>query len=298
MPLSQAIIGDIIPPRQRGKYQGLMGAVFGVSSVAGPARRWLHHRPLRLALAVLRRRAVRPGRPGRHLQLPAPAAHAPQGGRRRLGHRHPDRRPRPILLATSWGGTTYAWSSDVLGLYALGALSRSHSCSSSAAVEPVIPLRLFRTRCSRSPTSRASRWRWGCSARSSTSRSTPRACSARTRPTRARSCMPLILALIVLSILAGMLITRTGKYKAFMVTGIVLMLGGFVAAHAARLRLVPGAAHDRDDRARSRARAAHAALHARRAERRRSRATSVSPPPPPSSSATSAGRSVSRCSAP
>ena len=36
MPLSQTIIGDIIPPRQRGKYQGLMGAVFGVTSVAGP----------------------------------------------------------------------------------------------------------------------------------------------------------------------------------------------------------------------------------------------------------------------
>ena len=36
MPLSQTIIGDIVPPRQRGKYQGLMGAVFGVTSVAGP----------------------------------------------------------------------------------------------------------------------------------------------------------------------------------------------------------------------------------------------------------------------
>src|SRR5699024_9846776 len=36
MPLSQTIIGDIIPPRQRGKYQGIMGAVFGVTSVVGP----------------------------------------------------------------------------------------------------------------------------------------------------------------------------------------------------------------------------------------------------------------------
>src|SRR5699024_11851157 len=36
MPLSQTIIGDIIPPRQRGKYQGIMGAVFGVTSIAGP----------------------------------------------------------------------------------------------------------------------------------------------------------------------------------------------------------------------------------------------------------------------
>jgi len=36
MPLSQTIIGDIIPPRQRGKYQGYMGAVFGVATVGGP----------------------------------------------------------------------------------------------------------------------------------------------------------------------------------------------------------------------------------------------------------------------
>lgn len=36
MPLSQVIIGDLIPPRHRGKYQGIMGAVFGICSIAGP----------------------------------------------------------------------------------------------------------------------------------------------------------------------------------------------------------------------------------------------------------------------
>ena len=60
MPLSQTIIGDIIPPRQRGKYQGLMGAVFGVTSVAGPIAggaitdqfgwRWLFYATLPIGL--------------------------------------------------------------------------------------------------------------------------------------------------------------------------------------------------------------------------------------------------------
>ncbi len=63
MPLSQTIIGDIIPPRQRGKYQGIMGAVFGVTSVVGPPHRRHHHRQLRLALAVL------PDPPDRHRGL-------------------------------------------------------------------------------------------------------------------------------------------------------------------------------------------------------------------------------------
>src|SRR5699024_4823023 len=63
MPLSQVIIGDIIPPRQRGKYQGIMGAVFGVTSVAGPLAggfitdnwgwRWLFFVSLPLGLLAL-----------------------------------------------------------------------------------------------------------------------------------------------------------------------------------------------------------------------------------------------------
>ena len=63
MPLSQTIIGDIIPPRQRGKYQGLMGAVFGVTSVAGPIAgglitdhwgwRWLFFATLPLGIAAI-----------------------------------------------------------------------------------------------------------------------------------------------------------------------------------------------------------------------------------------------------
>jgi len=63
MPLSQIIIGDIIPPRQRGKYQGYMGSVFGVTSIAGPLAggwvtdnwgwRWLFYAGLPFGLVAL-----------------------------------------------------------------------------------------------------------------------------------------------------------------------------------------------------------------------------------------------------
>ena len=62
MVTTQAVVGDIVPPRERGRYQGIFGAVFGVSSIAGPAAgRVLHHPPL-LALDLLHQPA--PGAAG------------------------------------------------------------------------------------------------------------------------------------------------------------------------------------------------------------------------------------------
>lgn len=110
MPLSQTIIGDVIPPRQRGKYQGLMGAVFGFSSIAGPLAggaitdhlgwRWLFFVTIPVGVAALvmivkflhldhTRREAKVDVLGAVLLSLALVA---------------------ILLATSWGGTTYPWA--------------------------------------------------------------------------------------------------------------------------------------------------------------------------------------------
>src|SRR5256886_7787470 len=60
MPLSQAIIGDIISPRERGKYQGVMGASFGLASIIGPAAGGFitRHFPLRWLLFLHPRHAA------------------------------------------------------------------------------------------------------------------------------------------------------------------------------------------------------------------------------------------------
>src|SRR5947209_18322513 len=112
--LVQAIIGDIVPPRERGRYQGLFGAVFGLSSVAGPllggffvdnlSWRWIFYVNLPLglvALAVIA--AVFPART-KHV------AHRVDY----LGVVVLAAGLSAIVLFTSLGGVSYAWSSPLI----------------------------------------------------------------------------------------------------------------------------------------------------------------------------------------
>jgi EmrB/QacA subfamily drug resistance transporter len=143
-----AVIGDIIPPRDRGRYQGFFGAVFGVSTVIGPllggffvdhlSWRWIFYVNLpigALALAVI----------GTVFQAQAERA-----------------RPRidyfgaallaggltAIVLYTSLGGTTYAWGApQMIALLAGGVVLLAAFVPVEArAAEPILPMELFRNR--------------------------------------------------------------------------------------------------------------------------------------------------------
>jgi EmrB/QacA subfamily drug resistance transporter len=146
--LTQASIGDLVPPRERGRYQGLFGAVFGVSSVAGPllggvivehlSWRWIFYVNLpfgALALAVLA------------VALPDTAARA-RPVIDYLGAGLLAGGLSAIVLVTSLGGTTWAWGSSqvvLVALAGLGALA-AFGFAERRAREPVLPLSLLRDR--------------------------------------------------------------------------------------------------------------------------------------------------------
>src|SRR5947209_4152241 len=108
------IVGDVVPPRERGRYQGAFGAVFGVASVAGPLLggffvdnigwRWVFYINLPIgvvALAVIA--AVLPATSARSRHAIDYAGTVLLGGAATC-----------VVLLTSWGGTTYPWGSGVI----------------------------------------------------------------------------------------------------------------------------------------------------------------------------------------
>ena len=230
MPLSQAIIGDLIAPRERGRYQGYMGAVFGLSSVVGPlvggyltdnfTWRWLFFINLPVGLVAL--------------GFVVPFMRLPRTRRRYsidyAGFVTLTIGLTTVLLATVWGGTTYPWGSpQIVGMFAGGAAVLAlFVWVETRAAEPVIPLRLWRN----------SIFTWANLANMAVAMGMFGAIYfipvfvqgvIGTSVTSSGAVLtPLMLSLVIMSAVNGQIITRTGHYKVPVLVGIALIGAGFV----------------------------------------------------------------------
>lgn len=230
MVTAMAVIAEVIPLRERGRYQGALGAVFGVTTVIGPllggfftdhlSWRWAFWINIPVALVVLLVAATTVpslGRTGR------PVIDYPGILFVGLG-------TTGLTLATSWGGTTYPWSSPpIIGLFVASAAALAIFVRVELrAREPVLPIRLFGNPvftvcCVLSfvvgfamlgaltflPT--FMQFVDGVSATESGLRT-----------------LPMVVGLLITSIGSGALVGRTGRYKIFPVIGTAVMAVAFL----------------------------------------------------------------------
>ncbi|MGK2881099.1 MAG: MDR family MFS transporter [Mycobacterium sp.] len=228
MILAQASIADVIPARERGKYTGIMGAVFAVSSVAGPLLggwltegpgwRWLFWMNLPLgALAVAAAAAFLPAVHNNRDRVRVDYAGMAVLGLTTTG----------VVLVASWGGSTYAWTSPtILSLIVATVLAAVVFVAIERRTpEPVMPLHMFADRNFNLCTAAgllAGVAMFGAISYLPTYLQMAYGATA----TEAGLLMvPMMGALLGSSILSGQYVSRTGRYKALPIGGF-----GFIAA--------------------------------------------------------------------
>jgi EmrB/QacA subfamily drug resistance transporter len=224
MVIAMAVVGDLVAPRDRGRYQGLFGAVFGVSTVAGPllggffvdnlSWRWIFYVNLPvgiLAVAVIGTVFQSRQTSGRH-QIDYLGTLVLAGGL------------SGIVLYTSLGGTTYAWgSTPLLIMITCGvALLALFPFVESRAAEPILPLELFRNQTF--ATTSAIGFVIGVSLFGSVT-FLPlylQVVKGHTPTMSGLLMTPMMAGLLVTSVASGYLISRTGRYRRFPIAGTAL----------------------------------------------------------------------------
>ncbi len=225
---AMAIIGDLVPPRERGRYQGFMAAVMSLAMVAGPLAggfitdhlnwRWAFYVNLPLGVVAL--------------FLVVTQLHLPK---RRTEHRIDWTGAgllavgiTALVLITTWGGNQYPWgSAQILGLAGLAVLSLAlFALVERRAAEPVLSLGLFRNRNFTLSVVIGFLLGFAMFGAISFLPLYQQVVQGASATNSGLLLLPMVAGMLVTSLVAGQLITKTGHYKTYPVLGGVIMVVG------------------------------------------------------------------------
>ncbi|HVF16983.1 MAG TPA: MDR family MFS transporter, partial [Steroidobacteraceae bacterium] len=238
MTVSFAVIGDLYPPRERGKLFGLFGSVFGLATVVGPfvggfftdhgtvtilnhevaGWRWVFYVNIPLGLVALFMLLYR---------MP-PLKHRGQGKVDYVGAALVVLTFTPLLLGLTFGGTTYPWDSpQIIALFGISVVALIvFLYVEMKTAEPILSIQLFRIKTFRAAVMASfvvSMAFLGVVMFMPLYMQVVQGISATQSGT---SLLPLMGGLIISSIASGRFVARTGRYKPFMIGGgIVLIIG-------------------------------------------------------------------------
>ena len=230
LPLAQTAIADLFSPRERGRYQGLIGAMWAIAAIAGPlvggtltdsaSWRWIFwlNLPLGAIALVVVMKTMRVHHERREHRVDVAGAIALSIG------------VVCILLACSWGGSRYAWDSpEVLVAAGCGVIALAVFVRIALRVpEPLLPLTLFRGQVF--TVSSLASITFGALMFAVTIYVPVYVQGAQGRSATASgfALIPLLLTWTLMSFVCGQIISRTGRYRAFPIVGSAIVVVGAV----------------------------------------------------------------------
>jgi EmrB/QacA subfamily drug resistance transporter len=233
MVLSIAIVGDLVSPRERGKYQGLFGAVFGATSVLGPllggvftehlSWRWVFYINLPVGIVAL--------------FVIAAALHIPVRSTRHtidyLGTFLIASVATCLVLVASLGGTTWAWgSAQIIGLAVLGAVLLVWFVRvERRAAEPVLPLKLFRVRTFTLVSVISFVIGFAMFGAMTYLPTFLQVVQGVTPTMSGVHMLPMVLGVLLTSTASGQIVSRTGRWKVFPILGTAVTALGLLLLH-------------------------------------------------------------------